>query len=60
MAKTPFSAVRGVSNAVHHAGLLRRGGYEILCFLYSGAYTLVNNADQVLLDENLRILRDKK
>ena len=37
-----------------------RGGYEILCFLYSGAYTLVNHADQVLLDENLRILRDKK
>ena len=34
-----------------------RGGYEILCFLYSGAYTLVNNADQVLLDENLRIMR---
>ena len=34
-----------------------RGGYEILCFLYSGAYTLVNNADQILLDENLRIMR---
>lgn len=34
-----------------------RGGYEILCFLYSGAYTLVNNSDQVLLDENLRIMR---
>ena len=34
-----------------------RGGYEILFFLYSGAYTLVNNADQVLLDENLRIMR---
>ena len=34
-----------------------RGGYEILCFLYSGAYTLVNHSDQVLLDENLRILR---
>ncbi|MBR4961410.1 MAG: neutral/alkaline non-lysosomal ceramidase N-terminal domain-containing protein [Clostridia bacterium] len=36
-----------------------RGGYEILCFLYSGAYTLVNNADQVLLDENLRIMNGK-
>ena len=34
-----------------------RGGYEILCFLYSGAYTLVNHADQVLLEENLRLLR---
>jgi len=37
-----------------------RGGYEIQCFLYSGAYTLVNHADQVLLDESLRILRDQK
>lgn len=35
-----------------------RGGYEILCFLYSDAYTLVNNSDQVLLEENLRILRE--
>ncbi len=34
-----------------------RGGYEILCFLYCGAYTLVNNSDQVLLDENLRLFR---
>lgn len=34
-----------------------RGGYEIGCFLYSGAYTLVDNTDQVLLNENLRILR---
>lgn len=33
-----------------------RGGYEILCFIYSGAYTLVNNSDQILLDENLRIM----
>ena len=37
-----------------------RGGYEILCFLYSGAYTLVNDSDQVLLDENLRIMQENK
>ena len=33
-----------------------RGGYEIQCFLYSGAYTLVNHADQVLIDENLKLM----
>jgi hypothetical protein len=33
-----------------------RGGYEIGCFLYSSAHPLVNNADQVILDENLRIM----
>jgi Neutral/alkaline non-lysosomal ceramidase. len=38
---------------------LVRGGYEADCFLYSGAYTLANNADQVLLDENLRIINDR-
>jgi hypothetical protein len=34
-----------------------RGGYEIGCFLYSSAYPLVNNADQVILDETLRIMK---
>lgn len=33
-----------------------RGGYEIGCFLYSSAHPLVNNADQVIIDENLRIM----
>ena len=36
-----------------------RGGYEIGCFLYSSAHPLVNNADQIILDENLRILSEK-
>ena len=34
-----------------------RGGYEIGCFLYSSAHPLVNNADQVILDETLRIMK---
>ena len=33
-----------------------RGGYEVGCFLYSSAHPLVNNADQVLLEENLRLM----
>ena len=36
-----------------------RGGYEVLCFLYDGAYTLVNDADQRLIDEALRILEER-
>ena len=35
-----------------------RGGYEIESFLYSGAYTLVNNTDQYLVEENLKILEN--
>ena len=33
-----------------------RGGYEIGCFLYSSAHPLVNNADQILVEENLRLM----
>ncbi len=35
---------------------LCRGGYEVGCFLYSGTFTLVNNADQVVIEENLRLI----
>ena len=33
-----------------------RGGYEIGCFQYGTVYSMVNNADQHIIDENLRIL----
>ncbi|MBR4186257.1 MAG: hypothetical protein IKQ87_10840, partial [Clostridia bacterium] len=33
-----------------------RGGYEIGCFLYNGAHPLVSNADQVVINENLRLM----
>ncbi len=36
-----------------------KGGYEIQCFLLSSAHPLVNNADQILIEENLKILRNK-
>ncbi len=36
---------------------LCRGGYEVDCFLYCGAYTLVNNADQIIINENLKLLK---
>ncbi len=32
------------------------GGYEVACFLYRGAFSLVPDADQHLIDEILRIL----
>lgn len=62
---SPIRYTLGLSNANGYNAYLPtedqivRGGYEIGCFLYSGAYTLVNNTDQILLDENLRILRGK-
>ena len=37
---------------------LVRGGYEIACFRYNCSHPLVDNADQILIDENLRILQD--
>lgn len=35
---------------------LVRGGYEVLCFRYNGAHPLVDCADQVLIDESLRLM----
>ena len=35
---------------------LVRGGYEVGCFRYSGAHPLIDRADQVILEENLRIM----
>ncbi len=38
---------------------LCRGGYEVQCFRFGGAYSLADNADQVLIEESLRILEGK-
>jgi hypothetical protein len=35
---------------------LVRGGYEIACFRYNCTHPLVDNADQILIDENLRLM----
>ena len=35
-----------------------RGGYEIGCFQYGNVFSMVNNADQHIIDENLRILSE--
>lgn len=35
---------------------LVRGGYEIACFRYNCTHPLVDNADQILIDENLRLI----
>ena len=37
---------------------LVRGGYEIACFRYNCTHPLVDNADQILIDENLRLLQN--
>ncbi|MGM9626126.1 MAG: neutral/alkaline non-lysosomal ceramidase N-terminal domain-containing protein [Eubacteriales bacterium] len=37
-----------------------RGGYEVGVFLHAGAYTLVNNADQIIINENLRIIKNNE
>lgn len=35
---------------------LCRGGYEVDCFRFSGAHPLADNADQIILDENLKLI----
>ena len=39
---------------------LVRGGYEIGCFRYGSVYSMVDCADQHIINENLRILADLK
>ena len=60
----PARYVLNLSNANGYNGYLPtedqlvRGGYEVEVFAHAGVYTLVDNADQVLIDENLRIAQD--
>ena len=64
-AYAPYPYVLSLSNTNGYQAYLPtedqivRGGYEVQCFLYDGAYTLVNDADQHLIDETLRILERK-
>ena len=37
-----------------------RGGYEVGVFLNAGAYTLVNHADQIIINKNLRIIENNE
>lgn len=39
---------------------LALGGYEVACFLYDGAYTLADDADQHLIEGCLRILKERE
>ena len=61
-AYAPYRYVLGLSNANGYEAYLPtedqlcRGGYEVACFLYSGAFTLTDNADQIIIDENLKLL----
>ncbi len=62
-AYAPYRYVLGLSNANGYEAYLPtedqlcRGGYEVSCFLFSGPFTLVNNADQIIIDENLKLLK---
>lgn len=38
---------------------LCRGGYEVDCFLFGHLFPLANNTDHNIINENLRIMRDK-
>ena len=61
-AYSPFRYTLCLSNANGYGAYLPtedqivRGGYEIGCFLYNGAHPLVSNADQVVINENLRLM----
>ena len=37
-----------------------RGGYEVGVFLNAEAYTLVNHADQIIINENLRVIENNE
>ncbi len=59
---SPFVYTLVLSNANGYEAYLPtedqlvRGGYEVGCFRYNGAHPLVDCADQIILDENLRLL----
>ena len=61
----PFRYTLCLSNANGYCAYLPtqdqlvRGGYEIGCFLYNSAHPLADHADQVLIDENLRLMEMK-
>ncbi len=39
---------------------LCRGGYEVGCFMYGNLFPLSDNTDQNIINENLRILKEKQ
>ena len=61
-AYSPYRYTLGLSNTngsnfyLPTEDQLVRGGYEVGCFLYGNRYSMVDNADQHIIDENLRIM----
>lgn len=59
---SPFAHTLSMSNVNGYAAYLPtedqlvRGGYEVWCFRYNGAHPLVDNADQILIDENMKLI----
>lgn len=61
-AYSPYAYTLSVSNANGYDAYLPsqdqlvRGGYEVGCFRFSGAHPLADNADQILIEQNLAML----
>lgn len=54
-----LSCANGYNGYLPTESELCRGGYEVGVFRYASAYSLADNTDQNIIDENLRILRDR-
>ena len=61
-AYSPYTYTLSISNANGYEAYLPsqdqlvRGGYEVGCFRFSGAHPLSDNADQILIEQNLAML----
>ncbi|MBO4423866.1 MAG: hypothetical protein J5879_10520 [Clostridia bacterium] len=61
-AYSPFTYTLPVSNANGYAAYLPsrdqlvRGGYEVGCFRFNGAHPLSDDADQIIIEENLKLM----
>ncbi len=56
----PLSNVNGYAAYLPSQDQLVRGGYEVGCFRYNGAHPLVDNADQIIIEENLKLIEKLK
>lgn len=52
----PLSNVNGYEAYLPSQDQLVRGGYEVGCFRYNGAHPLADDADQIIIEENLKLL----
>ena len=59
---SPFEYTLSMSNVNGYEAYLPtedqlvRGGYEVGCFRYNGAHPLRDDADQTVIDENMKLI----